>query len=413
MLKVLALLSQLPPDKAQLLRQALESGAAGWADSATSGQLVEFLKRSEAVPVKLSLEATVSNWLAPFVVSDRGNIAAGTVLRASLAPWWKLALEQIPRLRKLAAAHDDPQLEGGAAEVLAEDARRLLVLGTPGLTLVGAPATVKADLPQITGILAGGEPLRKALAGLGLSGPVEGGPEFLCDEVMLAKVSAIFAAMAEERAYDPVLLVHAMLNRIDKPWPVLPLITTLLGRLEVALDLTELAPLVDRILETWMAIGASAIARLRQLSRRVDLAEIIAVTDELEDYFPAGNAITDWIRIERLSNWGRNFLASRKAVADAAADRLDDLANIVGDFIEGWKLPEPPTAPMPPLVIAAATLLGKLRGHATRAGFGLAFATIDRQLLSMVQRQPSDLSTDAAFQRWTADRRRLKELLVL
>ena len=412
--QLVALIGQLPPEKADKLREMLSGDGLVMAGSEGLGQVLQALelRRGDAAEKSRAepLMRRICHLLEPFLVNDEQGASAGTIRRKSLVPWWEASLAQSAVLRdtdkqyqrateeKLAAEME--RLEGEAMAELSRRARTLAIRNTA--------QTVIEDVRRIGTILGGGLALAKALRELGVDGP-PGRSGIELDERIVRRFGQAYEALGAERTFDPVWLGHAVMNHLARPWEVVTLIHRVTGCTDVhMLEQTELAPLMDRTIDQMIAVAARAATAIKEAARQRTAAGIAAAAQGATLYFDLAEVIARDIKLERTSHWGQAYMASRKTLSDLIADTLEDFEEIVGDFLDDWTADGHGREDHPAFLnaVAAADFLGAMKLRATRHGFGMPFTGLERRMqdsLGRVMKRPKGNAPDP----WPAQKRRL------
>lgn len=411
--QLLALVSQLPPDKAEKLREMLGGDGLVMANSEGLGQVLKALelrRGDEGAAAGEPLMRRICQLLEPFLVDEDADAGAGRIRRTSLVPWWEASLAQSPAIQdidqqyrraireKLGAERE--RLEG---EAMAELARRARTL-----TIRNIAQAVIEDVRRIGIILGGGMALAKVLTELGVDGAPEA-PGIELDEPIVRRFGRAYEALGAERTFDPVWLGHAVMNHLARPWEVVTLIHRVTGCTDVhMLEQTELAPLVDRTMEQMITVAGRAQKAIKEASRHPTAAAIEAAARGAVLYFDLAEAIAREIKLERSSHWGQAYMASRKNLSDLIADTLEDFEAVIGDFLDDWTADAHGQDDHPGFLaaVAAADFLGAMKLRATRHGFGMPFTALERRLqdsLGRVMKRPKGNAPDP----WPGQKRRL------
>ncbi len=412
--QLVALVSRLPPEKAEKLREMLAGDGLVMAGSEGFGQVLRALelRRGDGMAQAAAepLMRRICHLLEPFLVNDEAAATAGTIRRKSLVPWWEASLAQSAALRDL-----DKQYERAIREKLTAEMERLedeamAELARRGRTLTGrnlAPAVIE-DIRRIATVLGGGSALRKALQELGVDGP-PGKFGIELDDRLIRRFGRAYEALGAERTFDPVWLGHAVMNHLTRPWDVVALIHRVTGCTDVhMLEQTELAPLMERTMDQLVAVAARAVTDIKAAARHGKAADSAAASDSANLYFDLSEAIAREIKLERSSHWGQAYMASRKTLSDLIADTLEDFEEVINDFLDEWTADQHGREDHPGFLdaVAAADFLGSMRLRAARHGFGMPFTSLERRMqdsLGRSMKRPRGNAPDP----WPGQKRRL------
>ncbi len=419
--QLIQLVGRLPPDKAQKLRELLNS--VDFSNIAADGfsQMMRTLElRSSDVnggPGPETLMRRVCRRLEPFLVNSAEGAEDGVVNRATLMIWWKAAKAQSRQIgswelefSEALAAQDAGRTDSIGIAAASELARQAL---QP--VIKGVPNSAVADIRRIGAILSGGAALFDALDALGLTGPVTPKTRIALADVAPEQFQAAYIKASQDLSYNPIWLAHAVMNRLDRPWDVLYLIRLVHAASAPAIRLedTELAPLVQRVMGLLRYLAEQSIARIKEAAKEGTLDQIVAVGDWTTRYFDASEVVAGQVKIERDSPWGRIFLTLRKTISETVSDRLSDFEDVMVGFVEDWaeEIQLSGDNPEAQRAFAAVDLLGAWRARADRHGFGIAFAAFDRRTLGLLSRSLG--RSVAGKDLWLGQKRRMLQTLRL
>jgi hypothetical protein len=417
--QLLALIAKLPPDKATKLREMLGSDGLVMANSAGIGQVLQALELRRSDGEKAAAEPLmrkVCTLLEPFLINDGAEATTGTIRRKSLVPWWEASMAQSPALREIDQQYQRAVREKLTAEMerLEEEAMAELSRRAGTLAFKNTAQTVIQDVRSIGTVLAGGNALAKALMEIGIDGPPSR-PGIALDELIVRRFGKAYEALGAERTFDPVWLGHAVMNHLNKPWEVVTLIHRVTGSTDVKmLEQTELAPLMDRIMDQLVAVATQATNGITDAARRKTAPEIDAANASANLYFDLAEAIAREIKLERTSAWGQAYLTSRKTLSDLIPDKLENFEETILDFLDDWTPEDYGREDHPAYLsaVAAADFLGAMKQRATRHGFGMPFTSLERRLqdtLGRSMKRPRGNEADP----WPGQKRRLLKALRL
>jgi len=411
--QLVALISKLPPDKANKLRELLGSDSLIKASSAGFGQVLQALElrrsdgeRAEAEP----LMRKVCTVLEPFLVNDDSDDDAGTIRRKSLVPWWEASMAQSAALRDIDQQYQRAIREKLTAEMerLEEEAMAELSRRARSLTFKNTAQSVIEDVRRIGTVVGGGVALIKALKEIGVDGPPSR-PGIEMDELVVRRFGKAYEALGADHAFDPVWLGHAVMNHLEKPWEVVTLIHRVTGSTDVTmLEQTELAPLMDRTMDQLVAVAARAINAIKDAARQRTANQIATATGTANLYFDLAESIAREIKLERASAWGQAYLTSRKSLSDLIPEKLENFEETITDFTDDWA-PETYGKEDHPAYLAAAAaadFVGAMKLRAARHGFGMPFTALERRLqdaLGRSMKRPRGNEPDP----WPVQKRRL------
>lgn len=410
--QLIALIAQLPPEKAEKLRQMLGGDGLVMASSAGFGQVLQALelRRSDADKVAAEpLMRRICVVLEPFLIND-GEATAGTIRRKSLVPWWEASIAQSAALRELDKQYQRAVREQLTAEMERLEAEAMAELARRARTLVfkNIAQSVIEDVRRIGTVLGGGIALAKALKDLGVDGPPSH-PGIALDDRLVRCFGKAYDALGAEQSFDPVWLGHAVMNHLEKPWEVVALIHRVTGCTDVQmLEQTELAPLMDRTMEQLVSIAAQATQCIKDAARRKTAAEINDAARNATLYFDLAESIAREIKLERASQWGQTYLTSRKSLSDLIPDKLEDFEETIMDFLDDWTPEDRGREDHPAYLsaVAAAEFIGSMKLRAARHGFGMPFSSLERRMqdaLGRSMKRPKGNQPDP----WPAQKRRL------
>ena len=411
--QLIALISQLPPEKADKLREMLGSDGLVVPNSAGFGQVLQALelRRSDAERASAEpLMRKVCTLFEPFLVNDDVEVAAGTIRRKSLVPWWEASMAQSAPLRDLDQQYQRAIREKLTAEMerIEEEAMAELARRARTLSFKNTAQTVIEDVRRIGAVLGGGTALARALSEIGVDGPPHR-PGIELDERIVRRFGRAYQALGAERAFDPVWLGHAVMNHLAKPWDVVTLIHRVTGGTDVTmLEQTELAPLMDRTMEQLVAAAARATKGIKEAARQRTATGIDAAAAAANLYFNLAEAIAREIKLERTSHWGQAYMNSRKTLSDLIPETLEDFEEVIVDFLDDWTPENYGREDHPAYLgaIAAADFLGAMKLRAARHGFGMPFTSLERRLqdtLGRTMKRPRGVEADP----WPGQKRRL------
>ena len=411
--QLIALIAQLPPEKASKLREMLGGDSLIMQSSAGFGQVLQALelRRSDADKAAAEpLMRKVCTLLEPFLVNDDTETAAGTIRRKSLVPWWEASMAQSAPLRDLDQQYQRAIREKLTAEMerLEEEAMGELARRARTLTFKNTAQSVIEDVRRIGTVVGGGMALAKALREIGIDGPPTR-PGIELNDRIVRRFAQAYDALGAERTFDPVWLGHAVMNHLDKPWDVVALIHRVTGSTDVSmLEQTELAPLMDRTMAQLVAAATRATQNIKEAARKKTSPEIDAATAAANLYFDLAEAIAREIKLERTSPWGQAYLNSRKTLSDLIPDTLEDFEEIIVDFVDDWTPEDRGREDHPAYLsaVAATDFLGAMKLRAARHGFGMPFTGLERRLqdtLGRSMKRPRPNEADP----WPGQKRRL------
>jgi len=411
--QLIALIAQLPPEKASKLREMLGGDGLVVPNSAGFGQVLQALelRRSDADKAAAEpLMRKVCALLEPFLVNDDTETAAGTIRRKSLVPWWEASMAQSAPLRDLDQQYQRAIREKLTAEMerLEEEAMGELARRARTLTFKNTAQSVIEDVRRIGTVVGGGMALAKALREIGIDGPPTR-PGIELNDRIVRRFAQAYDALGAERTFDPVWLGHAVMNHLDKPWDVVALIHRVTGSTDVSmLEQTELAPLMDRTMAQLVAVATRATQGIKNAARQKTAPEIETATAAANLYFDLAEAIAREIKLERTSPWGQAYLNSRKTLSDLIPDTLEDFEEVIVDFVDDWTPEDRGRDEHPAYLgaVAAADFLGAMKLRAARHGFGMPFTGLERRLqdtLGRSMKRPRANETDP----WPGQKRRL------
>ena len=411
--QLIALIAQLPPEKASKLREMLGGDSLIMQSSAGFGQVLQALelRRSDADKAAAEpLMRKVCTLLEPFLVNDDTETAAGTIRRKSLVPWWEASMAQSAPLRDLDQQYQRAIREKLTAEMerLEEEAMGELARRARTLTFKNTAQSVIEDVRRIGTVVGGGMALAKALREIGIDGPPTR-PGIELNDRIVRRFAQAYDALGAERTFDPVWLGHAVMNHLEKPWDVVALIHRVTGSTDVSmLEQTELAPLMDRTMAQLVAVATRATRGIKSAARQKTAPEIETATAAANLYFDLAEAIAREIKLERTSPWGQAYLNSRKTLSDLIPDTLEDFEEIIVDFVDDWTPEDRGREDHPAYLsaVAATDFLGAMKLRAARHGFGMPFTGLERRLqdtLGRSMKRPRPNEADP----WPGQKRRL------
>jgi hypothetical protein len=416
--QLVQLIAKLPPDKAEQLRTMLGSDSLVVTNSEGFGQVLQALelrRGSDHVGAE-PLMRRICQLLEPFLVDRLDHDSAGVIQRQSLVPWWEASMAQSAMLRDLdqqyrraTEAKIPAEMERLVEEAMAELARR-----APTLVLKNIAQGVIEDVRHIGIVLAGGMALAKALAELGIEGPL-GGRRIELDSVLIRRFARAYDALAAHRAFDPVWYGHAVMNRLVRPWEVVSLIHRVTGCSDVQmLEQTELAPLMDRTIGQLVAAAAEAMRAIREAAQWKTVETIAVATERANLFFDLAEAIAREVKLERGSRWGQAYLAARKDLSDLIPAKLVDFEAAITALLDTWVPAEQDDERHPARLaaMAAADFIGAMKLRAARHGFGMPFSAHERRMQEALGRS-MPRPTDGAPDPWPTCKRRLLEGLRL
>jgi hypothetical protein len=414
------LVGKLPPAKAEKLHLVL--GAENLT-AIKSGGFVQVLKalevrraggRQERAAEPLMCQ--VCRVLEPFLVDEDDNGDAGVIRRQSLMPWWEASLSQSMDLRDLdrqfqrvAKANMRAEMERLEEEAMAELARLAKTLSFRNIG-----QAVMEDVRRIGIVFAGGAAFAKVLSDLGVAGPPKK-PGLELDAVLVRRFRQAYEVLGTNRHFDPVWLGHAVMNHLVRPWEVVTLIHRVTGSTDIRmLEQTELAPLIDRTIDQLVSAAAQAKRAIKDAARQRVVEATMVATRSATDYFDLAEAVAREIKLERNSQWGRAYMASRNELADLISGKLEDFEKTITDFVDDWTPAESGRWDHPAFLaaVAAADFIGAMKFRGARHGFGMPFAGVDRRLrdaLGRPMKRPAGNAPDG----WPTQKRRLLEGLSL
>ena len=418
--QLVALISKLPPDKANKLREMLSGDGLIKASSAGFGQVLQALELRRSDGEKAAAEPLmrkVCTLLEPFLVNDDTDADdAGTIRRKSLVPWWEASMAQSAALRDIDQQYQRAVREKLTAEMerLEEEAMAELSRRARSLTFKNIAQSVIEDVRRIGTVVGGGTALAKALKEIGVDGPPSR-PGIELDELVIRRFGRAYEALGADHAFDPVWLGHAVMNHLEKPWEVVSLIHKVTGCTDVTmLEQTELAPLMDRTMDQLVAVAARAINAIKEAARLQTAKPIEAATGQANLYFDLAESIAREIKLERASAWGQAYLTSRKSLSDLIPEKLEKFEETITDFADDW-VPETygrEDHPAYLAAVAAADFVGAMKLRAARHGFGMPFTALERRLqeaLGRSMKRPKGNAPDP----WPMQKRRLLSALRL
>ena len=394
--QLIALVERLPPDKAQKLREMLATLDTGKTAASGLSQMMKTLelRSSDAAGVApKTLMRRICEHLEPFLVNTvDDDDAEGTVARPTLAIWWRAAKTQMPDLGQWEDAFLAAFVGGNAdqAEQIADSATGELARQALSLTIKGGSPQVISDIRRIGAILMGGTRLRKGLENLGLTGPVTAKNRVSLAGLLTDRFATEYARASEDSEFNPVWLGHAAMNRLLRPWEVASLVNSiqLAGTKGVKLEETELAPLVQRVVGLLRRLAIESVNAIKETARSRKLEDITRTAEISAQYFDASEMISQQLKIERESAWGRIYMMLRKNVSDVIVDKLDKYEDVIVEFIEEWDEAEQLAEDNPKAAraSAAADLLGGWRSRADRHGFTTLFSALERRTHALFSR---------------------------
>ena len=419
--QLIALVERLPPDKAQKLRDALKTQ--DFSNIAAEGfaQMMRTLDlRSTDVaggPGPETLMRRVCKRLEPYLVNTNDDEDEGVISRPTLMIWWKAAKAQS---RQLSLWEDEfsealARQDSEAASLVERAAADHLAGACLTMTVKAATRAVTTDIRRIGQILSGGTALYDALDVLGLVGPVTGKSRIDLSPLLQEQFPIEYARAADEQIYNPIWLGYAVLNRLRKPWEVLYLVNgiQMANARSVRVEDTELAPLVERVMNFLRLVSSQSVAEIKDSAREPSLAKIHAVSQSTARYFEAAEVVAAQLKLDRDGAWGRLFLSLRKTTAEAITEKLNDFEDILVGFVEEWDEDVQSDLANAPLELAYAVvdLLAMWRAHADRHGFATTFGAFDRRTFSLVSRSLGE--SEAGKDLWLVQKRRILETLRL
>lgn len=419
--QLIELIERLPPDKAQNLRELLNTqdfsniAAEGFAQMMRTLEL----RSSDAAggPGPETLMRRVCKRLEPFLVNAVEDDDDGVVARPTLMVWWKAAKAQSRQLAVWEEEFTDAlaRQDAEAATLIDRAAADQLARDSATMTVKAASRSAMADIRRIGAILSGGTALYDSLELLGLTGPVTAKSRIELTPLLEEQFPIEYAKAADERIYNPIWLGYAAMNRLQKPWEVLHLVGAiqLANARSIRLEDTELAPLGQRVISLLRLLSSQSVVAIRDGARQPTLEKIRAATDLTTRYFDAAEVVTAQLKLERDSAWGRLFLTLRKTIAEIIADRLTDFEDVLVGFVEEWDEEVQLVADNAPaeLAFAAVDLLGAWRARADRHGFATTFGAFDRRTYALVSRSLG--TSPEGKDLWLAQKRRFLETLRL
>ena len=417
--QLIELVSRLPPDKAEKLREMLAGDALVVAKSAGIGQVLQALElrrgdggdAAKAEP----LMRKVCVALEPFLVNDDEG-EPGTIRRKSLVPWWEASMAQSAALREMDKQYRRTLAENLTAEQerLVEEAMAELARRARGLVLKNTAQSVIEDVRRIGAVLGGGRAFIKALEDLRVNG-APSRPGIEVDDWIVRRFGAAYEALGDNPAFDPVWLGHAVINHLNKPADAAALIHRLTGCTDVhMLEQTDLAPLMDRVIDHLVAVSQRAVHMIKTAARQPKAADLKEATIVATLYFDLAEAVSREVKLERGSAWGQAYMNARKALSDLIPDKLEDFEEVIVDFIDDWD-PETMSGEDHPAFLAAtaaADLIGALRARAARHGFAMPFTALERRLQDLLGR-PMKRPRGNQPDHWPLRKRRLLTGLTL
>lgn len=417
--QLIALIERLPPDKAQKLRELLNAPDFGNIAAEGFAQMMRTLelRSSDAAggPGPETLMRRICKRLEPFLVNSVDDEEEGVVARPTLMIWWKAAKAQSRQIavweEEFTAALQRDDAEAATLVGLAAADQ----LGRDALTMNAKSATrsVMADIRRIGAILSAGTALYDALEILGLTGPVTAKSRTELTPLLLEQFPAAYLRAADEQIYNPIWLGYAAMNRLQRPWEVLNLVAAIqpANARSIRLEDTELAPLVQRVMNLLRQLSSQSISAIRDGARQRTLERIQTANARCIDFFDAAELVTAQLKIERESPWGRIFLTLRKTMSEVIVDKLEDYEDVLVGFVEDWdeELQLTPGNAAAELAFAAVELLGLWRGRSERHGFATSFAAFDRRTYALVSRSLGQ--SPEAKDVWLAQKKRIMETL--
>ncbi len=410
--QLMDLIARLPAEKAEKLRLLLAGDTLVTANPAGIGRVLQALElrrgdieKAEAEP----LMRKICVLLEPFLVNDDDG-TAGTIRRKALVPWWEASMAQSAALRGIDKRYQEAvqAKQAGEIERLEDEAMAELARRARGLVLKNSAQAVIEDVHRIGAVLGGGRAFAKALETLGVSGP-PCQPGIEVDDGIIHDFGKAYAALGEEPAFDPVWLGHAVMNHLDKPADAALLIHRIAGSTDVqVLEHTELAPLMDRIIDHLVAVAGRTVAAIKTAASGRSPAEIKAAAELATLYFELAEGVSREIKLERASQWGQAYLNSRKALSDLVPEKLEDFTQVIEQFLDDWTLETSGQEDHPAYqaAMAAADFIGALKLRAARHGFGMPFTTLERRLQDALGR-PMKRPKGAEADPWPGQKRRL------
>ncbi len=325
--QLVQLVERLPPDKAQKLRELLNSPDFKNVAAEGFAQIIRTLdlRSSDAGgPGPETLMRRVCKLLEPFLVNAAEEDEDGVIGRPTLMLWWKAAKAEMRHLGELERRFAET-LGGGdeaAAAAIGVEAAEALARQALTLTIKNGPRTATQDVRRIAVALAGGAALLDDLERLGLSGPVTSRNRIAVSAPLLESFPGVYAKAAEMQRYDPVWLVHAAMNRLERPWEALLVVNAIhsAGAKGLRLEDTELAPVVQRVISLLRQLSDQSVAAIKSAARTPTTEKLRETEAITAKYFDAAEMITQQIKIERDSAWGRVFLLLRKTVSEVGRD---------------------------------------------------------------------------------------------
>jgi hypothetical protein len=414
--QLVQLVERLPPDKAQKLRELLNSPDFKNVAAEGFAQIIRTLdlRSSDAGgPGPETLMRRVCKLLEPFLVNAAEEDEDGVIGRPTLMLWWKAAKAEMRHLGELERRFAET-LGGGdeaAAAAIGVEAAEALARQALTLTIKNGPRTATQDVRRIAVALAGGAALLDDLERLGLSGPVTSRNRIAVSAPLLESFPGVYAKAAEMQRYDPVWLVHAAMNRLERPWEALLVVNAIhsAGAKGLRLEDTELAPVVQRVISLLRQLSDQSVAAIKSAARTPTTEKLRETEAITAKYFDAAEMITQQIKIERDSAWGRVFLLLRKTVSEVVADTIETFEDVLVDFVEGWDETEQALVDNAKARHAAAAvdLLAGWRARADRHGFATAMAAFDRRTQALLARSMG--RSEQGKDLWQVQKRRLLE----
>ncbi len=417
--QLIELIDRLPADKAQNLRELLSSQ--DFSNIAAEGftQIMQklALRSSDAGggPGPETLMRRVCKRLEPFLVNTVDDGDEGVIARPTLMEWWKAAKAQSRQITLWEEEFTEAlgRQDAAAATLVGLTAADQLARMSNTMNVKSASRAAMADIRRIGAILSGGPALYDSLELLGLSGPVTAKTRIELTALLQEQFPIEYAKAADEQIYNPIWLGYAAMNRLNKPWEVLYLVSAiqLANARSIRLEDTELAPLVQRVISLLRQLSSQSVMAIRDGARQRSLEAIRAAIDTTTRYFDAAEVVTAQLKLERDSAWGRIFLTLRKTIAEIIADKITDFEDVLVGFVEDWDeevQSDPENAPAA-LAFAAVDLLGIWRARSDRHGFATTFGAFDRRTYALVSR--SHGVSEEGKDVWLAQKRRILETL--
>ncbi|MEA2756624.1 MAG: hypothetical protein QOJ54_2913 [Aliidongia sp.] len=407
------LLSRLPPDKAEKLRETLCSQAGG---QPISPMLADIIQRialragdgGEDQPNALMRRVCVL--FEPYLVSSPDD-SEWMIQRASLMPWWKAAMASSADLRR----NEERFIESirarqpAAVERAVVESYGHLAEISPVLVLHDPSDALRRDMRKMTVLLKGRTALGAALAAIGIGGPVKPGREIEIDATLITGFVAQYVSMLREAAIDPVWLGHGVMNRLARPWTGIRLVRAVLDRGGLTgAARGGLEPLARRAFWHLSELGRAAEVSLRRAAKIRRVAEITQAAVAVERYFAAFDSVAHEAELNR------EHLAVRDAVIVGVSNTLGLFEGVVAGFLRHWQ-PRPEAAPDLAEALDAAALLGMIgaitAGQAESPVVAAAAAAIAR--LAVLLRQTPAAAAGSARAEWSVQSGRLTSNLRL